>query len=162
MRALITGSFDPITKGHTEVIWGAEGIFGGENLTVVVMDNLDKNNLFSLDQRMSLVRESLPEYIDVISHSGMLNELFDKFDEELVVVRGLRNSKDYEYEKTVEAFTKEFDVNTIYIHASPEFQNISSSLIRILIKADAGYEIISKLLPDIMVYELMERFLKDE
>ena len=161
MRALITGSFDPITKGHTEVIWGAEEIFTGENLTVVVMDNLDKKNLFSLDQRMSLVRESLPEYIDVISHGGMLNDLFDKFDEELVVVRGLRNSIDYEYEKTVEAFTKEFGIKTIYIHASPEFQNISSSLIRNLIKADAGYETISKLLPDVMVYELMETFLKD-
>ena len=162
MRALITGSFDPITKGHTDIIYRAESIFTGENLTVVVMDNLDKTNLLSLDQRLSLVRESLPEYIHVMSHKGMLNELFEKFNEELVVVRGLRNSIDYEYEKSVESFTKEFYTQTVYINSSPETQHISSSLIRNLIKADAGYVTISRLMPDVMVYELMERFLNKD
>jgi len=162
MKALITGSFDPITKGHMDIIYKAEELFTGENLTVVVMDNLDKTNLLSLDQRMSLVRESLPEYIDVISHKGMLNKLFDKFDYPLIVVRGLRNSIDYEYEKSVEVFTKSFDVNTIYINSSPETQHISSSLIRNLIKAEAGYTIISPLMPDVMTYELMDSFLSTD
>jgi len=159
MKALITGSFDPITKGHMDIIYRAEEIFTGENLTVAVMDNLEKINLLSLDQRMSLVRESLPEYINVISHKGMLSELFDKLEYPLIVVRGLRNSIDYEYEKSVESFTKLFSVNTMYINSSPEYQYVSSSLVRNLIKAKAGYSVISPLMPDIMTYELMERFL---
>ena len=89
----------------------------------------------------------------------IFRELFDKFNEELVVVRGLRNSADYEYEKTVEAFTKECDVSTIYIHAEPEVRHISSSLIRNLVKAKKSY---SHLMPNFNTYELMERFLEDD
>ena len=155
MKVLIVGSFDPITVGHTALIYKAEEIFGGESLSIVVMGNLDKKHMFTPTQRYDLVRETLPDYIDVELNTGMISELIGRFDD-VHIVRGLRSGTDYEYEKSVEAFTREFGAATMYLSSDPDKSHISSSLVRNLILADGDYP---NYIPDSWTLGLLNQFI---
>ena len=137
MIVLIAGSFDPITIGHIDLINKAADLFGAKSIYVAVMGNLDKKHMFKPMQRYSMARYAVDDEIDVELCHDMISDVIESLDDDVLIVRGLRSGNDYEYEKSVEAFTNMFGAGTIYLSAEPEYAHVSSSLVRNLILADA-------------------------
>jgi pantetheine-phosphate adenylyltransferase len=128
--AVCPGSFDPITLGHIDIAKRAAALFG--HCRVVVMNNREKEYLFSLEERYCLAKAALEgeENISVDFFEGMLYEYLLGLDEP-VLVKGIRNEADYLYEKKMAEFNfLHSGTETMYLDANPEFQALSSTLIR--------------------------------
>ena len=96
-KAIYPGSFDPLTLGHVDIIKRASNIV--DELVVGVLNNSAKNSLFSLDERVSMIKEmtkDLPN-VSVTSFDGLLVEHMKQIDA-TIIVRGLRAVTDFEYE----------------------------------------------------------------
>lgn len=130
-RALIPGSFDPMTKGHVLLIEQAAMIF--DEVVVAVMINDSKKYLFSMDEREKIAQRSVSHLrnVRVVSYSGWLYELFDQVDAD-VIVKGIRDERDLAYENNMASFnlSKNKRAYTMYIPASDEMANISSTVFR--------------------------------
>ncbi len=132
--AVCPGSFDPITLGHIDIAKRAARIFG--HCRVVVMNNREKEYLFSLEERYALAVAAFEgeENITVDFSDGMLYEYLLKLDEP-VLVKGIRNEKDYSYEKEMAKFNfLHSKTETVYLDASEEYGDLSSTLVREKIK----------------------------
>ena len=140
MVALIPGSFDPITLGHVDIIERAAGKF--EKVVVAVMNNdsakhdktlSSKTYLFDMAMRMEFVKLSTEhiENLEVISSSGMLIDLFDEVGAD-VIVKGVRNGEDLEYEMKHAKWNKEHNgrVETLYLPANERLVSVSSTAVR--------------------------------
>ena len=129
--ALYAGSFDPLTLGHLNIIERAAGLY--DTLVVAVVANPGKNSLFDLDERVAMVRKACEGIanVRVESFQGLLADYVNenKFD---AVVRGLRNSKDYEYEMEMAHINaKLYDkAETVFLMAQPELSYVSSSSVK--------------------------------
>lgn len=130
--ALYSGTFDPITKGHQEIIERASKMC--DKLIVAVLVNKNKKTWFSLDERKEMVEECLKNIsnIEVIEYDGLLvnymNEKNCKY-----IIRGLRAVADYEYELSMAYGNYEIsngEVETIFIPSSKKYLYISSSIVR--------------------------------
>lgn len=130
-RALIPGSFDPMTKGHVLLVERAAKIF--DEVVVAVMINENKEYLFSMEERVKIARASLShiENVRVISYSGWLYELFDETGAD-VIVKGIRNERDLAYENEMAIFNlaKNKRAYTMYIPADEEMACVSSTAFR--------------------------------
>ena len=129
--ALYPGSFDPITNGHLDVIERAARLF--DHVLVAVADNNAKNALFSTEDRVSLIRQSvsaLPN-VKVTSFKGLLVD-FAAASGARVVVRGLRAVTDFEYEFQMALMNKTLrpDLETIFLASREVFTYVSSRVIR--------------------------------
>ncbi|MGL4874728.1 MAG: pantetheine-phosphate adenylyltransferase [Clostridium sp.] len=133
--AVYPGSFDPITNGHLEIIKRGTEIF--DKIIVAILINVDKKGLFQIDERMNLIKECTKdlENVEVISFSGMLVDLLREQNIKYVL-KGLRNTIDFEYEKTMEAINKVLEkrVETVYLISSEKNICISSSAVRQICK----------------------------
>ena len=140
MVALIPGSFDPITLGHVDIIERAAGKF--EKVVVAVMNNdsakhdktlSSKTYLFDMAMRMEFVKLSTEhiENVEVISSSGMLIDLFDEVGAD-VIVKGVRNGEDLEYEMKHAKWNKEHNerVETMFLPTDDKLASISSTMVR--------------------------------
>lgn len=140
MIALIPGSFDPITLGHVDVIERAAARF--DRVVVAVMNNdsakhdktlMSKEYLFDMPTRMELVRRSVGhiENVEVIASSGMLIDLFDEVGAD-VIVKGVRNGEDLEYEMKHAKWNKAHNarVETMFLPADERFSGVSSTMVR--------------------------------
>lgn len=131
VHALFPGSFDPVTLGHVDLVERALAVFSG--VTVAVAENTQKSALFTLDERVSLLRDTLPasDGLSVCTFSGLVVE-FCKVRGCEVIVRGLRNGADfnYEYQMAQTNFRLDASVETLFLMASPEHSFLSSSLIK--------------------------------
>ncbi|MGI6536073.1 MAG: pantetheine-phosphate adenylyltransferase [Eggerthellaceae bacterium] len=130
-RALVPGTFDPITNGHLDVISRAASIF--DEVIVAVAKSEKKHTLFPLDERLELAREAtatLPN-VKCISFTGLLVDLADEVDAH-AVVKGLRAITDFEYEFQMAALnnTMRKNVETFFIMSPPEYMYLSSSILR--------------------------------
>ena len=96
-KAIYPGSFDPITKGHIDIIERSANIF--DELVVGVLNNSAKNSLFSLDERVSMIKEMTSDMknVTVTSFNGLLVDHMKQIDAS-IIVRGLRAVTDFEYE----------------------------------------------------------------
>lgn len=134
MRALYTGSFDPITKGHYDIIKRISKIY--TEVIVVVAINHDKKHMFNIKDRYNMVKTSLKKFtnVKVIKHDGIISDLINKHNIN-ILVRGLRNSTDLDYEISIEQFTRQ-TTNDETIYLTPYSSNIhmSSTLVRNLLK----------------------------
>ncbi len=143
MVALIPGSFDPITLGHVDIIERVAGRF--DKVFVAVMNNdsakhdstlSSKTYTFEMDERLYFVRVSLAhlENVEVLSSQGMLIDLFDEVGAD-VIVKGVRNGEDLEYEMKHAKWNKAHNdrVETLLLPADERFSNVSSTLVRTLI-----------------------------
>jgi len=143
MKVIYPGSFDPITNGHIDVVSKGLRLFG--EVTILVMSNEDKDHLFDIDRRVKLVNQSLEQTkladkVNVINYTGWISRFIEEsMDEDVIIIRGLRNSTDLDYEMMYESFTKQFGAQTVYVSPSPESIFTSSSLIRNLILAGGDY-----------------------
>ncbi|MGN0301724.1 MAG: pantetheine-phosphate adenylyltransferase [Anaerotardibacter sp.] len=139
-RAVVPGTFDPITLGHVDVIVRASQIF--DEVIVAVAESKKKGPIFSDERRVELAKESLKEYenVKVISFNGLLVDLVRELDAQ-VVVKGLRAITDFEYEFQMTALNYELnqDLETLFIMSPPKYMYLSSSIIREL--ASMGGEI---------------------
>ncbi|MGL4403896.1 MAG: pantetheine-phosphate adenylyltransferase [Fusobacteriaceae bacterium] len=130
--AVYSGSFDPITKGHEDIIRRAAKMT--DKLVVAVLNNINKNYLFSLEERTAMVINSLRdlENIEVKNFQGLLTD-FMKENKIEFIIRGLRAVSDYEYELTIAFANGDISkgkAETIFIPASKQYMYLSSSVVR--------------------------------
>jgi pantetheine-phosphate adenylyltransferase len=135
MKVMYSGSFDPITCGHLDIIKRCSAKF--DNVKVVVFDNYSKNHSFSVKERYELVKEATKDItnVEVDIATGMLVDYAKKYNIE-VVIRGLRAVSDYEYEIKVASMNKFLHegLETFFMLASPNFSFLSSSVVKEIAK----------------------------
>lgn len=133
--AIFPGSFDPITLGHEDLIRRATPLF--DKIIVAVGINSQKKSLFSLEQRIDWLNDVFKndQNVFVDSYEG-LTVRFCKEQKSKFIIRGLRNSSDFEYEKQISQLNKILGegIETIFLVSQPEFSHISSSIVREIIK----------------------------
>ena len=146
--ALFPGTFDPVTLGHMDIISRASALF--DSLIVAVGHNPDKKTMLSLHQRLAILREttSCHPNVSVRSYSGLTIN-FAKESGATVIVRGLRNTIDMEYESQMALANRALgDFETCFLLSNPCHAHLSSSLVRQI--ASMGGDI-SKLVPEVAV-----------
>jgi pantetheine-phosphate adenylyltransferase len=129
--AVYTGSFDPITLGHLDVIRRASRIF--EGLVVGVGINPDKQSLFSLEERVGLVRAAVAGLANVrVELFSGLSVAFVREQGAHVLLRGVRSLTDIEAEFTMTLANRKLDpaVETVFLMADAEYSHVSSSLLK--------------------------------
>jgi pantetheine-phosphate adenylyltransferase len=150
--ALCPGSFDPPTNGHADVI--ARVINGFDRVVVSVIDNPSKNAMFTVPERMGLLKEMHGEAIEVTSFDGLLVDHVREIGADLVV-KGLRTVDDYQYETQMAQMNRHLTgMETVFIPTHPEFAFISSSLVREVARLGGS---MSGLVPDVVEKALKER-----
>ena len=127
-KAIFPGSFDPITNGHVEVIEAAAKMF--EKLYVVIMTNTSKNYLFNEKERLDLAKKVFKNdnNVEVIARPAELTvEVAHELNAE-AIVRGLRNTVDFNYERDIAGINKTLDpdLNTVLLFTRPEDSFIRS------------------------------------
>ena len=141
MKVMYSGSFDPITCGHLDIIKRCSAKF--DNVKVVVFDNYSKNHSFSVKERYELVKEATKDItnVEVDIATGMLVDYAKKYNIE-VVIRGLRAVSDYEYEIKVASMNKFLHegLETFFMLASPNFSFLSSSVVKEIAKLGGDIE----------------------
>lgn len=129
--ALFPGSFDPLTLGHLDLIKRGSALF--DQLAVAVMTNSSKHPLFSFDERVAQVKEAVQglSNVSVITSQGLTVDLMNQIGADYLL-RGLRNGRDFEYEKDIAAMNQFLDdqVDTVFLLADPKYQHLSSSLLK--------------------------------
>tara|TARA_B100001540_G_scaffold168496_1_gene148956 strand:- start:496 stop:990 length:495 start_codon:yes stop_codon:yes gene_type:complete len=138
--AIYPGTFDPITYGHIDVIKKALKIF--DKIIVAVSEVSDKNYLFSLDERISIVNKALfsdlklnKKKILVISFGSLTTDLCKKY-KSTIILRGLRAVSDFEYEFQLAGMNRKLNSNieTIFLMSDVENQIISSKFVKEIVK----------------------------
>ena len=132
IKALYTGSFDPLTNGHLNIIERAAKLY--DELTIGIIVNYSKKSMFSLEERKEMIEETLKhlDNVKVEFFSGLLADYVNenKFN---VVVRGLRAAMDFEYEiQMAHMNARLFDeqVETVFLMTDPKYSFISSSMMK--------------------------------
>ena len=139
-RAVFPGSFDPITLGHCDIINRGTELF--DELIIAIGENLSKNYLFSLEQRKAFIENTFSDNkkIKVFIYSGLTTDFCKKVKANYIL-RGLRNSSDFEYENSIAQTNKKTgEIETIFFLSSPEKSFISSSIVREIIKHNGKFE----------------------
>lgn len=131
IRAIYPGSFDPVTLGHLDIIHRASRSV--DELIVGVLNNGGKTPLFTIDERVSMLKEvieGLPN-VKVLSFSGLLVD-FARQTEATVVVRGLRAISDFEYELQMAQTNHKLNpqVDTMFMATSLEYSYLSSTIVK--------------------------------
>ena len=129
--AVYPGTFDPITLGHEDVVRRATQLFG--RVIVAVAAGHHKNTLFSVDERLAMVRESVQDYpqVEVESFAGLLRDFVVQRGGK-AMVRGLRAVTDFDYEFQLAGMNRSLmpEVETVFLTPSDKYQFISSSFVR--------------------------------
>ncbi|CAL9308016.1 Phosphopantetheine adenylyltransferase [Streptomyces sp. SudanB25_2051] len=129
-RAVCPGSFDPITNGHLDIIARASKLY--DVVHVAVMINQSKKGLFTVEERMDLIRQVTAEYDNVVveSHHGLLVD-FCKERDIPAIVKGLRAVSDFDYELQMAQMNNGLTgVETLFVPTNPTYSFLSSSLVK--------------------------------
>ncbi|MEZ8965769.1 pantetheine-phosphate adenylyltransferase [Vibrio breoganii] len=130
-HVLYPGTFDPLTNGHLDIITRAANLF--EKVTVCVAASPSKNTMFSLEERVAMLQESVAHLgnVYVEGFSGLLIE-FAKEKKANLLVRGLRTTMDFEYEFGLTSMYRKLlpDLESIFLTPSEEFAFLSSTIVR--------------------------------
>lgn len=148
--AIYPGSFDPMTLGHLDIIKRASKMF--DHLTVSVLDNKAKNALFSVEERVSILKEATKDLsnVSVDSFNGLLVD-YAKQNDIHVSVRGLRAVTDFEYELQIAQTNRKLSdgsLDTVFLTTSLEYAYLSSSSVKEIAAFNGD---ISQLVPDFVV-----------
>jgi len=133
--AVFPGSFDPITTGHVDIVHRALPLF--DKMVVAIGVNEDKKTLFTLEQRMTWLKEVFKDDEKIIvDHFQGLTVNFCKKIGAHFLVRGLRNASDFDYEKTISQVNSTVGDNleTVFLISLPKYSHISSTIVREVIK----------------------------
>lgn len=129
--AVYPGSFDPITQGHMDIIERAAKQF--DTLIVGVLNNLSKNPLFTVQERMDMIREATQHLPNVeVDSFRDLTVNFVKSRQADVIVRGIRSVTDFEYELQMASTNNKLDssIETIFMMTNPKYSYLSSSIVK--------------------------------
>lgn len=139
MKAVYPGSFDPITKGHLDIIKRCHKIF--DEVIVVVLNNPSKTPMFSVEERVELIKECTKDLENVItdSYTGLLVD-YVKEKNISVIIKGLRAVTDFEYEFQMALANKSMrnDVETFFLMTNNKYSFLSSSLIKDIARFDGN------------------------
>jgi len=128
--AVFPGSFDPITLGHVDIVKRALSLF--DEIIIGIGDNTTKKYYFTGDQREVFVKKVFAgePKVKAIRYSGLTIDFCKKHRAEFIL-RGLRSSADYEFERAIAHMNRDMSgIETILIVSSPQYSHISSSIVR--------------------------------
>lgn len=133
--ALFPGSFDPVTVGHVDILKRAASLF--DKIIIGVGVNSTKQTMFTLEQRMKWLKETfadLPQ-VEVQSYEGLTVDFCKKINAKYIL-RGLRTSTDFQFEKAIAQMNQllQDEIETIFILSSPQYAPVSSTIVRDIIR----------------------------
>ena len=155
-KAIYPGSFDPVTLGHVDIIRRSTEIV--DELIVAVLTNYAKNPLFSVEERVNMIKEitaDIPK-VKVESFSGLLVD-FAKENDANIIVRGLRAVTDFEYELQISQMNRTIypKVDTMFLTTSLEYAYLSSTIVKEV--ASYGGDI-SHFVPECIIDRIYKKF----
>ena len=154
-RVVCPGSFDPVTNGHLDVIGRASKLY--DEVVVAVLINQSKEGLFSVDERLEMLREVTKELgnIDVQSFEGLIVDFCRERDIP-AIIKGLRAVSDFDYELQMAQMNSSLtEVDTVFIPTTPEYSFLASSLVKEVAKHGGD---VSGLVPDFVLARLKAKF----
>ncbi|MGB9813465.1 MAG: pantetheine-phosphate adenylyltransferase [Thermovenabulum sp.] len=156
--AIYPGSFDPITNGHIDVIERSLKLF--DRIIVAVLKNPNKKPLFSVEERVEMIKEATKHInnVEVESFSGLLVD-FAKIKNAKIIIKGLRAVSDFEYEFQMALMNKKLDkdIETVFIMTNTRYSFLSSSVVKEV--ASFG-GCVKDLVPPHVEKKLKEKFLE--
>lgn len=155
VSAVIPGSFDPVTMGHIDIIGRAASRF--DRVVVAVLSNPGKKPLFSVEDRVELIRQTTAELanVEVDTFQGLLVD-FCRSRDIRIICKGLRAVSDFEYELQMAQMNQRMgDVETLFMSTSPEYSYLSSSLIKEIARFGGPLD---GVVPDVVRTRLRQRY----
>lgn len=154
--AVVPGSFDPITNGHLDIIERAAKVF--PEVRVAVMNNSSKNPLFTVEERIELIRSATSRFQNVLveSSTGLLIDYAHAAGAS-VIVRGLRAISDFEYEMQITSMNRMLDesIETFFVMTKNQYSFLSSSIVKEVARYGGN---ISALVPNVVEEALKEKY----
>ncbi len=130
-RAIYPGSFDPITRGHIDLVERASRLF--DEVVVAVADSKSKKTLFTLEERVELIRKTTEHLTDVsvVGFTGLLIDFARQMNTN-IVIRGLRAVSDFEYEFQLSWMNRQLepDIETLFFAPAENYAFVSASLVK--------------------------------
>lgn len=132
--AIFPGSFDPITRGHVDIV--NKGLLIFDKIIISIGNNAKKTTLFSLEQRIGWIKETFKNNpnVEVQSYQGLTIDFCKQVNAQFIL-RGLRSPGDFEYEQNIAYANKEMvpDIETVFLLSGLSYSNISSTIVRDII-----------------------------
>jgi pantetheine-phosphate adenylyltransferase len=157
-RAIYPGSFDPITNGHLDVIERASKLF--DEVIVAVADNVEKQPLFTLEERLALLRTTIGAHatVRIGQFDGLLVD-FAVAEKATAVIRGLRAVSDFEFEFQMALMNRKLQgtVETIFLMPKEDYTYLSSRLVKEIARLGGD---VSKFVPGEVAVALRRKFAK--
>lgn len=129
--AVFPGSFDPITRGHESVVVRSVDLF--DKIIIAIGTNSNKAGFFSLEKRVTWIKKTFHAYnsIEVIHYEGLTTEFCKQLNARYLL-RGIRTSADFEYERSIAQMNKKMmpEIETVLILTEPDLTPISSTILR--------------------------------
>lgn len=154
--AIYPGSFDPITNGHLDIISRGAKLY--DKLIVGVLVNVDKKGLFTIAERVELIKRATKNLknVEVVSFNGLLVDLVRKYDAH-VILKGLRALSDFEYEFQMALMNSKLDpeVETLFMMTSAEYSYLSSSSVKQVAKFGGC---IKGLVPECIISDVVNKY----
>ncbi len=153
---IFPGTFDPVTKGHLDIVIRARKIF--DRLVVAVARSHHKETLFTVEERKDLFRRSLDglDEIEVVTFDGLLVNLAREYQAS-AIVRGMRFVTDFEYEFQLALMNRRLDseIETLFFIPSEKYSYLNSSVIKEVVRLGGD---VAQLVPDIAVEAMKKKF----
>lgn len=154
--AISSGSFDPITLGHLDIIKRGAKVF--DEVYVVVLNNSSKKPLFTVEERLALIQEATKDIPNVMvdSHSGLLVD-YARMRKANVILRGLRAVSDFEYEMQITSMNRKLEENieTFFMMTNNQYSFLSSSIVKEVARYGGN---VAGLVPPVVERALKEKF----
>lgn len=133
--AVFPGSFDPITRGHESIIHRAIPLF--DHIIIAIGENQEKKSFFSLERRMNWITAVFANEpaVSVQSYHGLTVDFCKKMNAKFLL-RGLRTSADFEFERSIGQINKNLnpDIETVFLLTTPEYSALNSSIVRDILR----------------------------
>ena len=139
-KAVFPGSFDPITLGHVDLIYRGLEIF--DEIIIAIGVNADKKQLFPLEDKIQQIKNTFinEPRIEVASYKGLTID-FCKSVNSKYILRGLRNSSDFNYEQSIAQTNSSLSsIESVFLISSPQLAHISSTIVRDIIRNEGDYK----------------------
>ncbi|WP_240375116.1 pantetheine-phosphate adenylyltransferase [Bacillus piscicola] len=154
--AVYPGSFDPVTNGHLDIIERSAKVF--DHMVVAVLHNRNKVPLFSVEERVRMLKQSVSylDNVEVDSFNGLLID-YVRQKKAHTIVRGLRAVSDFEYEMQAASINRKLDpsIETFFMMTNNQYSYLSSSIVKEVAKYEAN---VSSLVPEIVEKALHEKY----